>query len=892
MVTRESNDEFMERFALRDVVDMIAAPFVRVLEKSAPDFERLPELERCRQWRDFLRANFMDIAPGAMGVRAGPGSHSAPPPAKLVPVDLVAEQFLCNECGFAFATQAALSSHQYKMHYEEEKKAQRKEEIQQQQQQSATDHSLDGMPTCKHCLHQFETWPAFTYHVNSRSCVDIRRFFSDTNVDVLAGLSEALMLQDDMVQLAADLSWQQLATHPRVQNSLRHCMECHHWSVEPTYVRRHMKAKRADTWWIVQAVAQSILDLALSSPCKYCGAKFSQRRQRLRSCPAIFNGHYLKRRLSLKPHLPSTIAFPSGNGSSGGGNEGVGSHSGFDARLDSAGGCNNARSSSLGTGRRAANREDGQGRGGSRRGSGKGIKMVQARQQRSQSQRQGKLGEFFRKLKFVAKTELASGSGRECPHPGPQATSRAPEHADSTPRQPDHDKPPGHSVRVFHAHGLPQQPGGLDLYGGQGLEGNQGQCPGKAEPPSEGYVISARVDDNSCTSGSTGERTSTDRKCQEAGLGDGGWYTEVDPAIQKVPMQAAKGMLLEAVTLAKECYTSSFRGISKPNADIQSGSGPENSGGQSYLADSEQPVPNIDMGGGRNFLQARETPTLGSGNEDCSRLFELLRRVKFGNSGFHCYTNATMRCLLWTMRTVQVLRDQMDLDLCRIIEGAWTSDTFHFWDNVVWKAKFFNWRDPHSQHDVGEFLRYLLGKCPRIQHHFQFHWEARRAHGSGLETVQILDAADSVILVLDSNIRDADNSLLETVTIQQLIHEWECQESTHGFSPVPEKLATLAGRFQMVDGRLVKRHVHIIPNQKIYIPTYAADVFCTSGFRFNSYIEHGGEDLHSGHYTAVLHFNNTMWKADDNATRSLMNEQQVRDGFSRTYMFFYNREVL
>ena len=129
VVTRESNDEFMERFAIRDVVEMIAATFVRVSEKATPDFERLPELDRCRQWRAILRANFTDIAPGAMGVRANPGCHSAQPPAKLVPVDLVAEQFLCNECGFAFATQAALRSHKYKMHYEEGRKTHRKEEI-------------------------------------------------------------------------------------------------------------------------------------------------------------------------------------------------------------------------------------------------------------------------------------------------------------------------------------------------------------------------------------------------------------------------------------------------------------------------------------------------------------------------------------------------------------------------------------------------------------------------------------------------------------------------------------------------------------------------------------------------------------------------------------------
>ena len=159
-----------------------------------------------------------------------------------------------------------------------------------------------------------------------------------------------------------------------------------------------------------------------------------------------------------------------------------------------------------------------------------------------------------------------------------------------------------------------------------------------------------------------------------------------------------------------------------------------------------------------------------------------------------------------------------------------------------------------------------------------------------LDEVHILDAANSVLLVLDSNIHDANNSLLETVTIQQLIHEWECQESTHGFSSVPEKLAILTGRFHVIEGALVKRHLEIIPNQQIFIPTYDADGFHTSCFRLNSYIEHGGEDLHSGHYTAVLNFNQNMWRADDNAEMCMLSERQVKDGFSRSYLFFYMRE--
>ena len=213
-----------------------------------------------------------------------------------------------------------------------------------------------------------------------------------------------------------------------------------------------------------------------------------------------------------------------------------------------------------------------------------------------------------------------------------------------------------------------------------------------------------------------------------------------------------------------------------------------------------------------------------------------------------------MRCSLWTMCTVGALRDHLESDLYRVTRGAWTSDIFHFWQNSIWKAKFSEWQDPHCQHDVGEFLRFILDRCPNIHSCFQFTRGARRAQGPGLETVQVLDAANSVMLVFDSDIRNADNQLLETVTIQQLIHEWECQEGTRGFSSVPEKLAILDGRFHMVGDTLVKRHLQIIPNHQIFTPTYDAAVFRKGGFRRSSYIEHGGEDLNSGHYTAVLHF--------------------------------------
>ena len=98
------------------------------------------------------------------------------------------------------------------------------------------------------------------------------------------------------------------------------------------------------------------------------------------------------------------------------------------------------------SGRPAEKNSQGGGRTGHRARAG--VKMVQAGQQRNQPKRQGTFSEFFRKAEFVDKKELESGSRGELPDPRTQAACRALEHADSAPRQSDHDKPLGYSVLV------------------------------------------------------------------------------------------------------------------------------------------------------------------------------------------------------------------------------------------------------------------------------------------------------------------------------------------------------------------------------------------------------------------------------------------------------------
>ena len=308
MFTNEANDDFMDRHRLQDPVERLQQVHLNRLQKTAPEYDMLEVSEEVRQWRHLLSTQFAEacagVRLGALDVRVGPVPRTDATPdkkAKLVPVDLVVEQLLCDQCGFAFASQVALRSHQFKMHFEDTEKTQRQTEIKLQQRKDVYEHAKDGMLTCIHCSHQFENWPAFTYHVNCSSCPEISKFYGDPELrSAIADMSHALVARNSVLEAAIDVTWRDLALLPEVQKHHHHCLECHHWSAQPQYVRRHMIAKHKELVPVVRSVEQLIQeqDFGLISPCKYCGLAFKQRRAHLKSCVGIFNGVYLHRRIA------------------------------------------------------------------------------------------------------------------------------------------------------------------------------------------------------------------------------------------------------------------------------------------------------------------------------------------------------------------------------------------------------------------------------------------------------------------------------------------------------------------------------------------------------------------------------------------------------------------
>ena len=215
MFTHESNSVLLCRLGLLDPVDALAQAFAKRVSTSESDLG-MPHQANVDQWLSIVRAR-LDGEKGAMGVRAGPDL----PHCFLSQIDLVCrEAFPCDICGLSFSTQAGLRSHIYKLHYDSEQKEQRNTEVSRRKVSSFWEHGVQGMPTCKYCKHQFDGWPAFQYHINSRSCAEYREFLAQATTDDVAALSCSLIDMPEKFKLACTRDWKKVAGSEMLKNSL------------------------------------------------------------------------------------------------------------------------------------------------------------------------------------------------------------------------------------------------------------------------------------------------------------------------------------------------------------------------------------------------------------------------------------------------------------------------------------------------------------------------------------------------------------------------------------------------------------------------------------------------------------------------------------------------
>ena len=329
MFTHESNHDFALRLKLPDLLQRLGRAIQRRgwLDDCLSDSLRPTDAQV--QWRQFLTAALADAqSASSLGAR----TDSTPVKCRLQLVqEVVAEEFPCPTCGIAYATQAALKRHQFRSHLSEEEQLSAVTENRRALRQDVMLHAADGMPKCRHCHHPFTTWDAFYYHVNTRSCSELRAFFQVDPAQRWQQLpSESLLDHPELLNLASHCNWRDLAQHAEVRAKHHHCVECNQWAVKPQYVRRHMLQKHKEQLPLIDRCQQMIAasDLSIQNPCQYCGASYQRKSAHLKSCVGIFNGVYLYHRIARGKVLKDLGVTPGSRHGQDGGRPSGGGHSG------------------------------------------------------------------------------------------------------------------------------------------------------------------------------------------------------------------------------------------------------------------------------------------------------------------------------------------------------------------------------------------------------------------------------------------------------------------------------------------------------------------------------------------------------------------------------------
>ncbi|CAE7633009.1 unnamed protein product [Symbiodinium sp. CCMP2592] len=280
MFTREANVDLIKRLKLPSPVQRLQQAFTRRMELDAHLGPSLQLTEEQRQWRHLVRGQLFATMANLWQPQCLEPSPEAK--ARVVCVEKVLhETFECEICGQQFVSQASLGHHQYSKHFDAEQQEARDVERVQARKASPMEHALDGMPQCRHCRYQFTTWPAFFYHVNSRSCEFLRAIYSQDcpEATVLPLLNESLVASETLLSLAKDSDWKVLAQAEIVRSKHNHCLECHHWCVRPQYVRRHMQKQHPERASLIQKCIQEITqsNIGIQNPCQYCGQSFTRK---------------------------------------------------------------------------------------------------------------------------------------------------------------------------------------------------------------------------------------------------------------------------------------------------------------------------------------------------------------------------------------------------------------------------------------------------------------------------------------------------------------------------------------------------------------------------------------------------------------------------------------
>ena len=264
-ITGLSNANFLTNFHLADPLEGLDTTLIKRLDKveSGPVAQLQPTV--VKRWWEHLRKITNDPTVTQAASKVPLRHQDARPPAP------------CDVCGLSFPNEATLRWHISNVHVKLTKEQHHaKEAAFRERKASHMQHAHDGMPTCRHCRHEFSSWPQFAAHHNRQCCPVLHLGCAPTLPPYPP--DPAPLLQDEaFLQEAQSDDWKQLAQKIRAIGRLHYCPFCNLWMAKTAMLHQHIKAQHVDAAAHLDQCQHFLLTRkGVNSPCQHCGTRHNR----------------------------------------------------------------------------------------------------------------------------------------------------------------------------------------------------------------------------------------------------------------------------------------------------------------------------------------------------------------------------------------------------------------------------------------------------------------------------------------------------------------------------------------------------------------------------------------------------------------------------------------